>query len=140
MNFDGGKNGEGTYHKLMMPPHRVFIEAFFGSGAITRRKKPAQLNIGIELDARTIAAVQPSLSVVAVTRAEMFPLVPGVSRSALADSSPMTKQEKLSTVRAHLAVTRKAIRRSPESLALELLTEVVHDLVESKGAAAKAKR
>jgi DNA adenine methylase len=45
--------GKGTvYHKIinLMPPHEVYIEPFLGGAAIMRRKLPAQLNIGIDLD------------------------------------------------------------------------------------------
>jgi DNA adenine methylase len=64
MNYDGGKNGEGVYHAIInqMPPHRVYIEAFLGSGAIIRRKRLAAVNIAIEKDPLTIAAVKPLLS------------------------------------------------------------------------------
>lgn len=57
MNYDGGKNGSGVFQRLicMMPPHRVFIEPFLGSGAITRRKRPAEFTLGYELNRKTIA-------------------------------------------------------------------------------------
>ena len=38
----------------MMPRHDVFIELHLGSGAIMKRKPPALLNIGIDLDAQAI--------------------------------------------------------------------------------------
>jgi len=52
MNYPGGKNGSGIYQKLinLMPPHRVYIEAFLGSGAIMRLKRPAIVSIGIDSD------------------------------------------------------------------------------------------
>ena len=52
MPYPGGKNGAGVYQKLinLMPPHRVYIEPFLGGGAILRLKRPAALNIGIDLD------------------------------------------------------------------------------------------
>jgi len=55
--YPGGKNGAGTYQKIInrIPPHRVYIEAFFGSGAIMRAKRPADLNIGIELNPYVLA-------------------------------------------------------------------------------------
>jgi DNA adenine methylase len=56
--YPGGKNGAGVYHKLinLMPPHEVFIEAFLGSGALIRRKRPASAdNVGIDVDAGVIA-------------------------------------------------------------------------------------
>jgi len=34
------------------PPHEVYIEPFLGGGAIMRQKRPALLNIGLDLDAR----------------------------------------------------------------------------------------
>lgn len=46
----GGKNGPGVYQRIInhMPPHRTYIEAFLGSGAVLRAKRPAALNIGLE--------------------------------------------------------------------------------------------
>ncbi len=38
----------------MMPKHQVYIEAFLGGGAVMRMKKPAELNIGIDLDSAVI--------------------------------------------------------------------------------------
>lgn len=72
MNYDGGKNGSGVWQAIInqMPPHRVYIEAFLGSGAVIRRKRPAAVNIGIEIDPITIAAVQPLLSAVDVVEGE----------------------------------------------------------------------
>lgn len=58
-NYPGGKNGAGIYQRLinLMPPHRVYIEPFLGSGAVLWRKKPAiGGNIGIDVDAGIIAA------------------------------------------------------------------------------------
>jgi hypothetical protein len=52
MTYPGGKNGSGTYQKLinLMPPHREYIEPFLGSGAIMRLKRPATSSIGIDSD------------------------------------------------------------------------------------------
>lgn len=58
MAYPGGKNASGVYQKIinLMPPHRVYIEPFLGGAAIFRLKKPAQLNIGVEIDTAIIGA------------------------------------------------------------------------------------
>ncbi len=55
--YPGGKNGAGVYQKLicLMPPHRRYVEAFLGSGAVLRRKRPADENVGIDIDRAIIA-------------------------------------------------------------------------------------
>lgn len=58
MGYPGGKGGAGIYHRLisLMPPHEVYIEPFLGSGVLMRMKRPARLNIGVDLDAAPLAA------------------------------------------------------------------------------------
>jgi len=48
--YPGGKNT--CYQKIinLIPRHQVYIEPFFGSGAVMRHKRPSQFNIGIDLD------------------------------------------------------------------------------------------
>jgi DNA adenine methylase len=56
MRYPGGK-GKCYQHVInLMPPHRVYIETHLGGGAVLRNKKPAERNIGIELDARVFDA------------------------------------------------------------------------------------
>lgn len=57
MTYPGGKNGAGVYQTIinLMPPHEVYIEPFLGGGAVMRLKKPAKLNIGLDLDSAVIA-------------------------------------------------------------------------------------
>lgn len=59
MTYPGGKNGAGVFQTIInrMPPHRVYIEPFLGSGAIMRAKKPAFLNIGVDRDPAAIKAI-----------------------------------------------------------------------------------
>ena len=56
MNYFGSKNASGVYQTIInfIPPHKIYIEAFLGSGAILRYKKPAEINIGIERDKSVI--------------------------------------------------------------------------------------
>lgn len=58
MSYPGGKAGAGVYQTLinLMPPHRVYIEAFLGGGAILRYKRPAQNSIAIDADAQVLTA------------------------------------------------------------------------------------
>lgn len=52
MTYPGGKNGSGTYQKIinLMPPHHTYVEAFLGGGAILLAKRPAAVNVGIDID------------------------------------------------------------------------------------------
>lgn len=51
-SYPGGKAGSGVYQKIinLMPPHRVYVEGFLGGGSIMRIKRPAAVNIGVEID------------------------------------------------------------------------------------------
>ena len=52
MTYPGGKSGAGVYQTIInhMPPHDIYIEPFLGAGAIINHKKPARINIGIDID------------------------------------------------------------------------------------------
>ncbi len=54
MNYPGGKGA--TFHQMvnLMPPHQVYIEAHLGGGAVMRHKRPANRNIGVEIDPEAI--------------------------------------------------------------------------------------
>ena len=56
MAWPGGKDGAGVVQRLIneIPPHEVFVSAFLGDCAVMRRKRPAALNIGIDLDRANI--------------------------------------------------------------------------------------
>jgi hypothetical protein len=51
-SYPGGKNGAGVFQTIIngMPPHGVYLEPFLGGGAVMRLKRPARLNIGLDLD------------------------------------------------------------------------------------------
>jgi DNA adenine methylase len=69
MPYPGGKNGAGVYQTIInrMPPHEVYIEPFLGGGAILRLKRPAALNIGIDLDSAALARFSDSAGRIAVS-------------------------------------------------------------------------
>lgn len=56
MNYPGGKNGAGVYQTIInqIPPHRVYVEAFAGSAAVWRFKRPAELSYLLDLDSGVI--------------------------------------------------------------------------------------
>lgn len=57
--YPGGKAGAGVYQRIisLMPPHRVYIEPFLGAGAVMVRKRPARVNIGVDLVASPFVAL-----------------------------------------------------------------------------------
>lgn len=57
MVYPGGKEGGGLakWQINEIPPHRVYLSPFLGYDAVLRLKRPAELSIGCELDAATIA-------------------------------------------------------------------------------------
>ncbi len=57
VRFVGSKGGAGIAQWLisLMPPHTHYVEAFLGRGVVMRRKLEASVNIGIEIDADTLA-------------------------------------------------------------------------------------
>ncbi len=59
-SYYGSKNVNGTYQTIInhLPPHKIYIEGFIGSGIIMQQKKPASLNIGIDKDAAVIYKLQ----------------------------------------------------------------------------------
>lgn len=55
MRYPGGKGRCFQHIVSMMPPHRTYIETHLGGGAVMRRKRPAEINIGIEADGAVVA-------------------------------------------------------------------------------------
>lgn len=78
MRYPGGKNLPGIFQRLinLMPPHRVYIEAFLGSGAIMRLKKQAPVSIGIDRLAPNPALLQPGRQIIQANALEWLPAYP----------------------------------------------------------------
>jgi hypothetical protein len=60
MRYSGGKNGSGTYQRIInqIPPHRMWIEPFAGSAAIARLKRPAENTLLIDRDPGAIDSLR----------------------------------------------------------------------------------
>ena len=63
VSYFGGKAGSGVFQTLinLMGPHDVYVEPFLGGAAVMRMKRPARLNIGIDLDAGVIARARDGI-------------------------------------------------------------------------------
>ena len=59
-NYPGAKEGSGIYQTIIneLPPHKVYIEPFLGSGTILRYKKLANRTVGIDYSGSVINAWQ----------------------------------------------------------------------------------
>lgn len=91
-HYPGGKSGAGVYQKIinLMPPHQVYIEPFLGGGSVLRRKRPAQHNIGIDLDPAVIAiwgSAAPQESQATAAAGESFGNRRATSRNHAAQAS-----------------------------------------------------
>ena len=55
--YFGSKAAPGLFQNIiaMMPPHETYIETHLGGGTVMRKKPPAQNNIGIDLNSRTLS-------------------------------------------------------------------------------------
>ena len=54
MRYDGGKGVAYPHIINLMPPHLMYIESHLGGGAVMRHKRPAPIQIGLEIDAGVI--------------------------------------------------------------------------------------
>jgi hypothetical protein len=63
VGYPGGKNGAGVYQRIinLMPPHQTYVEPFLGGGAVMRLKRPAALNIGLDLSSSAVETFKAAL-------------------------------------------------------------------------------
>ena len=68
MTYFGGKGQDGVYQTIInqIPEHKVYIEPFLGGGAIMLKKKPALINIGIDLAVESLLAFPPRLNLLLI--------------------------------------------------------------------------
>ncbi len=59
-SYFGSKATSGLCQPIiaMMPPHDTYIETHLGGGAIMKRKPPARVNIGVDIDPRALAGFE----------------------------------------------------------------------------------
>lgn len=58
MSYPGGKGAAGVAQTIInqQPPHDRYMEPFLGGGSVMRIKRPARINIGMDMDAGAVAA------------------------------------------------------------------------------------
>ena len=63
MSYPGGKSGAGVYQTIInqMPPHEGYYEPFLGGAGVMRRKRPARVTIGIDVDPEPVELARASM-------------------------------------------------------------------------------
>jgi DNA adenine methylase len=59
VSYPGSKAANGVWHRIIgqMPPHSIYVEAFFGSGQVFHRKRPAKQSILIDRNPRCVEKI-----------------------------------------------------------------------------------
>lgn len=93
--YFGSKNGAGVWQTIVnqIPPHTLWIEAFAGSAAITRRKRPAAASIVIDADPAVADRLQSEISGSLMERVN-GPLLPAGVRVVCADAISWLEKHK----------------------------------------------
>jgi len=76
MQYPGGKNSSFPTIINQIPPHDVYIEAFAGSGAILRMKRPAHVNVAIDIytgSANALRSASPGAVVISGDAISLLP-------------------------------------------------------------------
>ena len=60
MRYDCGKGVSYPHIINLMPPHHRYIETHLGGGAVMRHKRPADVQIGLEIDGEVIGSYKGS--------------------------------------------------------------------------------
>jgi DNA adenine methylase len=62
MAYDGGKGNLYQHIINLIPPHTTYIEPFLGGGAVALKKRPALLNIGLDLDSEALLTTAAAIA------------------------------------------------------------------------------
>jgi DNA adenine methylase len=112
VTYPGGKNGAGVAQRIvnLAPPHHTYIEPFLGSGAVMRLKRPARLNIGVDLDPEPVKLLASLFRASGSTSAETAAAGDGRPRpGARADSGDGAGSRALSSERPRRTSPRPTI-------------------------------
>ena len=74
MKYPGGKGGAGVFQTIinLIPPHRIYIEAFAGGANIYERKSPAVSSFLIERDPAQAAVLRSTIAAAGDDRATVI--------------------------------------------------------------------
>ncbi len=96
--YPGGKGGSGVHQTIinLIPPHDTYIETHLGAGSIMRHKRPAPINIGIDLDPKVTTAWERFLMTTTKNEVELRANLTGSGTSGINDGgsgTPSTKKQ-----------------------------------------------
>jgi len=63
ISYPGGKGQIYRHIINLTPPHNTYIEPFVGGGAVLRHKRPALVNIAIDIDAEALGTLRSSINI-----------------------------------------------------------------------------
>lgn len=78
MQYPGGKNSAFRILVNQIPPHEMRIEAFAGSGVLTRLMRPAAANVAIDVYASSCDALRRAAPGAVVIHGDMISVLPEV--------------------------------------------------------------
>jgi DNA adenine methylase len=87
MSYPGSKAQSGTWQRIIgqMPPHSVYVEAFFGSGQVFHQKRPAESSVLIDRNIKCFERLPASRNVRPLLgdALELLPSIPVPSDAVL---------------------------------------------------------
>ncbi|HYI38996.1 MAG TPA: hypothetical protein VE053_01620 [Allosphingosinicella sp.] len=121
--YPGGKGRTYQHVINVMPPHSRYIETHLGAGAVMRNKRPAKVNIGIELDQRVVdrwsRLAQPNVQILQGDAIRILPRLNAADGDLVYCDPPFHP-----ATRRRPAVYRHDLSAADHELLLDLLTSV----------------